>query len=154
MRLLWKDALSMKLLRKPELSINICLESLYVINIAFGYDKNNPTRRAGEKKKFSTLSEKKNSARTKSPSPPPPWISNGPCLIPYIYIHVNWTRVSCYWCFWFNFKFYEEVEQVLTILTNVYRRYNIIRLLCKLWKVFVSLMPSWPYVCSTIFRRG
>ena len=47
MRLLRKVALSMKLLRKPELSINICRESLYVNNIAFGYEKNNLARRAG-----------------------------------------------------------------------------------------------------------
>ena len=33
----------MKLLRKPELSINICRESLiYVINVAFGYEIYNP----------------------------------------------------------------------------------------------------------------
>ena len=50
MRLLRKDALSMKFLRKPELSINICRESLYVINVALGYEKNNPARRAGDKK--------------------------------------------------------------------------------------------------------
>ena len=29
----------MMLLRKPELSINICRESLYVINVAFGFEK-------------------------------------------------------------------------------------------------------------------
>ena len=39
MRLLRKDALSMELLRKPGLSLNICRESLYVINIAFRYEK-------------------------------------------------------------------------------------------------------------------
>ena len=35
----------MKLLQKPELSINICRESQYVINAAFGYEKDNPARR-------------------------------------------------------------------------------------------------------------
>ena len=61
----------MKLLRKPELSVNICRESLYVINVAFGYEKNNPARRAGEKNNLATiLSEKNFSARTKIPSPP------------------------------------------------------------------------------------
>ena len=63
----------MKLLRKPELSINICCETLYVINVAFGYEKNNPARRAGEKNNLAPiLSEKNFSARTKIPSPPPP----------------------------------------------------------------------------------
>ena len=82
LRLLQKDALSMKLSRKLELSINICRESLYVINVAFSYEKNNPARRAGEKNNLAPiLAEKNFSARTKIPSPPPPWISNGPCLI-------------------------------------------------------------------------
>ena len=73
MRLLRKDASSKKLLRKPELSINICRETLYVINVAFGYEKNNPARSAGEKNNLAPiLSEKKFSARTKIPSPPPP----------------------------------------------------------------------------------
>ena len=74
MRLLRKDAcaLLMKLLRKRELSINICPESLYVINVAFCYEKNNPARRAGEKNNLAPiLSEKNFSARTKIPSPPP-----------------------------------------------------------------------------------
>ena len=71
MSLLRKDALSMKLLRKPESSINICRESLYVIIVAFGYEKNNPARRAGEKNNLAPiLSEKNFSVRTKIPSPP------------------------------------------------------------------------------------
>ena len=46
--------------------------SSYVINVAFGYEKNNPARRAGEKNNLAPiLSEKKFSARTKIPSPPP-----------------------------------------------------------------------------------
>ena len=61
MRLLRKDALSMKLLRKPEYSINICCESLYVINVAFGYEKNNPARRAGIKIILLRFWPKKNS---------------------------------------------------------------------------------------------
>ena len=43
--------------------------------------KNNPARRAGEKNYLAPiLTEKNILARTKNPSPPPPWISNGPCL--------------------------------------------------------------------------
>ena len=62
----------MKLLGKPELSINICRESLYVINEAFGYEKNNMARRAGEKNNLAPiLSEKKFSARKKFQAPPP-----------------------------------------------------------------------------------
>ena len=73
MRLLRKDALSMKLLRKPELSINICRESLYVINRAFGNEKKNPARRAGEKNNLAPILFEQNfSARTKIPTPPPP----------------------------------------------------------------------------------
>ena len=44
--------------------------------------KNNPARRACEKNNLAPiLSEKNILARKKTPSPPPPWISNGPCLI-------------------------------------------------------------------------
>ena len=96
MRLLRKDALSMKLLWKPELSINIYRESLYVINVAFGYEKNNPARKAVEKNnRASILSEKKFSARTKipRPPPPPPWISNGPCLTGVIVLVCRRTSV-------------------------------------------------------------
>ena len=58
--------------KASELSINICRESLYVINVAFGYEKNNPARRAGEKNNLAPiLSEKNFSARTKIPSPLP-----------------------------------------------------------------------------------
>ena len=61
----------MKLLRKPELSIKYSPESLYVINVAYGYEKNNPARRAGEKNNLAPiLSEKNILARTKNPSPP------------------------------------------------------------------------------------
>ena len=62
----------MKLLRKPELSINICRESLYVINRAFGNEKKNPARRAGEKNNLAPILFEQNfSARTKIPTPPP-----------------------------------------------------------------------------------
>ena len=72
MRLSRKAALSMKLLRKPELSINICRESLYVINVAFGYEKNNPARRAGEKNNLAPiLSEKISRTGQKFQAPPP-----------------------------------------------------------------------------------
>ena len=61
----------MKLSRKPELSIKYSPESLYVINVAYGYEKNNPARRAGEKNNLAPiLSEKNILARTKNPSPP------------------------------------------------------------------------------------
>ena len=41
--------------------------------IAFGYKKNNPARRAGEKNNLAPkLSEKNFLARKKIPSPPPP----------------------------------------------------------------------------------
>ena len=41
--------------------------------IAFGYKKNNPVRRAGEKNNLALkLSEKNFLARKKIPSPPPP----------------------------------------------------------------------------------
>ena len=72
MRLLQKDALSTKLLRKPELSINICRETLYVIIVAFGYEKKNPARRAGEKNNLaSILSEKNTRPGPKFQAPPP-----------------------------------------------------------------------------------
>ena len=73
MRLLRKDALSMKLMRKPVLSINICRESLYVINVARVMKKIIWPK--GPAKKIILLRfcpEKKFSARTKIPSPPPP----------------------------------------------------------------------------------
>ena len=70
--LLRKDAVSMKLLRKPDLSINICRKSLYVINVAFGYEKNNPARRASEKNNLAPICPKKNSRPgTKFQAPPP-----------------------------------------------------------------------------------
>ena len=53
------------------------------IFIAFGYEKNNPAKRAGEKNNLTPiLPEKKISGPDPSPSPPPPppRISNGPCL--------------------------------------------------------------------------
>ena len=68
MRLLRKDALSMTLLGKPELSINICRESLYIMNVAFGHEKNNPV-----------LSGKKNLDPDQN-SKPPPLNIKGPCL--------------------------------------------------------------------------
>ena len=51
--------------------------------------KNNPARRAGEENNLAPiLSEKNISARTKNPSPPP-WISNGPCLIVFFYTFIS-----------------------------------------------------------------
>ena len=78
---LWR-CIAVQIWRVKELSvpgivasiINIsCRESLYMYIIAFGYKKNNPARRAGEKNNFAPkLSEKKFLARKKIPSPPPP----------------------------------------------------------------------------------
>ena len=63
----------MKLSRKPELSIKYSRESLYVINVAFGYKKNNPARRAGEKNNLAPiLSEKIFWPGPKTQAPPPP----------------------------------------------------------------------------------
>ena len=42
----------------------------------------NPARRASEKNNLAPiLSEKKYLSPNQKPKPPPPWISNGPCLI-------------------------------------------------------------------------
>ena len=81
LRLLQKDALSIKLSRKLELSINICRESLYVINVAFSYEK--IIRPEGRAKKIILLRfwlKKFLGPDKNSKPPPPPWISNGPCL--------------------------------------------------------------------------
>ena len=70
MWLLRKDALSMKLLRKPELSINTCCESL--INVTFGYEKNNPARRAAKKIILLRFCPKKILDPDRNSKPPPP----------------------------------------------------------------------------------
>ena len=67
MRLLRKNALRMKLLLSTALNINTCRESLYVINVAFGYEK-----KIIKNNLALILSEKKFSAWTKISSPPPP----------------------------------------------------------------------------------
>ena len=124
--LLQKPQLSMKLSRKPELSMQLsrkselsisCRESLYMYIIAFGYKKNNPARRAGEKNNLAPkLSEKKISwPGKKFQAPPPPnikWtvpnhtILSGCCQI-------NWPLYSrkfrwrlCVLCFYWIFSWF------------------------------------------------
>ena len=61
------------------------------MKVAFGYKKNNPARRAGEKNNLAPiLSEKNILARTKNPSPPPPNIK---WTVPYHDIRI-WNGVS------------------------------------------------------------
>ena len=75
----------MKLLRKSEISINICCKSLYVINVAFGYEKNNPARRAGEKNNLAPILSEKNSRLGQKFQAPPP-------------LNIKWTVPNAAFC--------------------------------------------------------
>ena len=65
--------ISPELVLSPDFWISNTLgTSLLLINVAFGYEKNNPVRRAGEKITLLPFCPKKIFlARTKNPSPPP-----------------------------------------------------------------------------------
>ena len=80
------------------------------IFIVFGYEKNNQTRRAGEKNNLAPILSEKNSGPDINPSPPPPppppQNINGPCLIPTMF-HQNPSSDSG-----------EEVENVKSLQTD------------------------------------
>ena len=72
--------LSMRLSRKPELSIKLSWKPLCYKCSFWLWKRNNPARRAGEKNYLALISFEKKSRPGPKTQAPPPWISNGPCL--------------------------------------------------------------------------